>query len=132
MRSTQFLAAAGAALGALVSVGCNGVAMPGRTAGNTWGGSHSHAAAAKKEEPKAEPKKESKAKTYPPGAPGPYDRTGLITRVKDDRLWIFRDRTKDLADFDKGTPSEKHVTLVGEGPNGMTVKAPDAETIEAW
>jgi hypothetical protein len=132
MHSIHILTAAGISLAVLASTGCQGgVVAPGSTAGNTWGGAYS-ARFAKKEETKPEPKKESKVKTYPPGAPGPYDRTGLITRVKDDRLWIFRDRTKDLAEFDRGLEPVKSATVVGEGPNGMSLRAPEQETIDSW
>ena len=56
------------------------------------------------------------------GSSNPYDKPGFRTEVtKDGRLWILADGQKK---------SHKHVTLVGEGPDGMTIKAPDSDT--AW
>lgn len=130
MRTIRVLTAV-LALGGSSSACRGGLVAPGRTAGDTWGGAWSARFAPKKEEAPPAPKKE-KAKTFPPGAPGPHDRPGFITRVQDGRLWIFRDRTKDLTEFDKGGEPPKMVTLVGEGPDGMTLRGPDLETIQAW
>jgi hypothetical protein len=59
-------------------------------------------------------------------------RDGFRTVIKDDRLWVFRGGTKELAEyFKKGEPAY-HVTRPSAGPMGMTVKAPDVETLEAY
>jgi hypothetical protein len=46
---------------------------------------------------------------------------GFKVAVEDDRLWVYK------ADEDAAMP-EKHVTLVGAGPQGMTIKATDRAT----
>ncbi len=61
-----------------------------------------------------------------------YDREGFVTFVKDNRLWVFRTDSKDLAEFKKLGEVEKHVTRIAAGPDGMTIKAPDAATLDAY
>lgn len=48
---------------------------------------------------------------------------GFETMIKDGRLWVLRDGQKE---------SEKHITLIGAGPMGMTVKALDRQTANAY
>ncbi len=52
---------------------------------------------------------------------GPFDRPGFSTRIEDGRLIVTRPGGPEF--------TEKHVTFIGAGPAGMTVKAPDRETI---
>jgi hypothetical protein len=54
---------------------------------------------------------------------------GFVTFVADERLWVFHDGSKDLSTFHTQGELVKHVTRVGAGPGGMTVKGPDRETI---
>lgn len=63
---------------------------------------------------------------------GPYDRPAYVTREVDGRLWIFKRWSKDLSDFAKKGEPAKQVTLVGQGPGGMTVRCPDVETFKGW
>jgi hypothetical protein len=115
--------------GAVALSGC--IVMPGSTAGNTWGGAYS-ARNQKPEEPKKEEKK-SDAKAPPMNTPaGPYDRPAYITRLEDGRLWIFKSHSKELGDYLKKGEPAKQVTVLGQGPNGMTLRAPDMETIKGW
>ena len=44
---------------------------------------------------------------------------GFVTEVEDGRLWVMKPGQKK---------SDKHITLVGKGPLGTTVKAPDRDT----
>ena len=112
-----------------VLAGC--AVMPGSTAGNTWGGAYSA-----RGKPKPEPKKEEKksdVKAPPMNVePGPHDRPAYVTRIVDGRLWIFKAHSKDLGDFLKKGDPAKQVTVLGVGPGGMTVRAPDMETIKGW
>jgi hypothetical protein len=61
-----------------------------------------------------------------PAAAGQYDRPGFAVKVVDGRLWVFRG--EEVPDELPG----KHSTFVGAGPDGMTIKAPDAETVSAY
>jgi hypothetical protein len=54
---------------------------------------------------------------------------GFVSFVEDGRLWVFHDGSEDLKTFQKGGELAKHVTRVGAGPGGKTIKAPDSETI---
>jgi hypothetical protein len=125
------------ALAAVVPLLTGCIVLPGRTAGETWGGAYSARFAPpeeKKKEEKKEEKKEGK-KEEPPAPPppaGPHDRPGYLTRVVKERLWVFRKGSKDLAEFLKKGESAKSVTLVGRGPDGMSLRAPDAATAEAY
>ncbi len=132
-----------AGLGALLLGlgGCRGIVPPGKTTGEVYGGPWSQRFAKpepKKEEKagaeaskKAAPKEEPKA---PPvvAEPGPLDKPGFVTRLVEGRLWVFRAGTKELGEFLKGGEPAKSITLVGRGPEGMTVRAPDKETAEAY
>ena len=60
---------------------------------------------------------------------GPYPKKGFVTAEKGGWLWVFRDGSKELAEYQKGEALEKHVTVIGRGPGGRTVKGPDTETV---
>jgi hypothetical protein len=58
---------------------------------------------------------------------------GFETYVNDEgRLWVFRQESPALEQFYKTGHPEKHVTLIGAGPLGLTIKAPDRETADAY
>jgi hypothetical protein len=61
-----------------------------------------------------------------------FSKPGFYTEVKDGRLWVLRDGSKDLEDFKKDGELAKQVTRIGAGPNGMTIKSSDAEVIDAY
>lgn len=61
-----------------------------------------------------------------------YDRPGFVTKMEDGRLWVFRAGSKELQEFEaKGEPA-KQVVRPGAGPGRITLKGPDAETIDAY
>jgi hypothetical protein len=62
----------------------------------------------------------------------PYDKPGFVTEVEDGRLWVFREGSKELEDFKKTGEPVKQFTDVGSGPNGMTVKAADEQTLRDY
>jgi hypothetical protein len=51
---------------------------------------------------------------------------------KDQRLWVFKASGKEVGQYKKDGDLEKHVSRIKGGPNGMTIKAPDYETIDAY
>ena len=57
---------------------------------------------------------------------------GFYTEVKDGRLWVFLDGSKDLAEFKQHGEPAKQVTRIGGGPNGMTIKSSDAKVIDEY
>jgi hypothetical protein len=57
---------------------------------------------------------------------------GFETRLREGRVWVFRPGSAELAEFEKSGDLAKHVTRPGAGPQGMTVKAADAETLDAY
>lgn len=57
---------------------------------------------------------------------------GFVTKVVDKRLWVFRAGTPELGEFEKTGELAKQVTRIGAGPNGMTIKGPDGDTIDAY
>jgi hypothetical protein len=61
-----------------------------------------------------------------------YSNPNFVALLEDGRLWVFRPGSKDLADFQKHGELAKHVVRPGVGPGGMTIKAPDNETINAY
>jgi hypothetical protein len=54
-----------------------------------------------------------------PAASGSYAKPGFLAFEENDRLWVLRPGEEK---------SEKHITLVGAGPNRMTIKALDKTT----
>lgn len=66
-------------------------------------------------------------------APQNYDKPGFVTVLdKHGRLWVFRAESKELAEFrEKGEPA-KQVVRPRSGPDGLTLKAADAETLDAY
>jgi len=59
-------------------------------------------------------------------------RPGFATRVTDGRIWVFAADSAEWKDFLAHGELAKSVTRVGAGPNGATVKAPDAATLDGW
>jgi hypothetical protein len=57
---------------------------------------------------------------------------GFVTFLVDDRIWVFKRGADELADFESNGKLAKHVIRPAAGPLSMTVKAPDAETIDAY
>ena len=63
---------------------------------------------------------------------GKYNRPGYFTQVDDGRLWVFAEGSKELAAFKEHGEPAKLVTRIGAGPNGMTIKAPSVEVMDAY
>jgi hypothetical protein len=66
------------------------------------------------------------------GAKASYDKPGFVTQVQDGRLWVFREGAKEIDEFRKHGELVQQVIRPGAGPNGMTIKAPDAATINDY
>jgi hypothetical protein len=66
-------------------------------------------------------------------AEGPGAKPGFATEVVDGRLWVFDTGSEAYAKYKKsGMEPGKFATAIGAGPDGMTVKAPDIETLNAY
>ncbi len=67
-----------------------------------------------------------------PPAPA-FERAGFYTELdKDGRLWVFKAGSAELAEFKaKGKPA-RHVVRPAAGPGGVTLKAVDFETLDAY
>lgn len=61
-----------------------------------------------------------------------YQKPGFVVKIQEGRLWVFREGSKELQDFEKHGELAKHVTKPGAGPDKMTIKAPDTETIDEY
>lgn len=59
----------------------------------------------------------------------PYAKPGFVAVERDGRLWVFRAGSEALAEFERVGEPAKHVTRVGDGPGGMTIKGTDKETL---
>jgi hypothetical protein len=67
-----------------------------------------------------------------PAFAGEYDKPGFVTEVEDGRLWVFRESSEELKAFKQhGEPAQQY-TDIGSGPNGMTVKAADEQTLKDY
>lgn len=63
---------------------------------------------------------------------GSYDKPGFVTKVEDGRLWVFKAGSKELADMEKSGLPAVHVSKIGEGPEGMTLKAVSNDILDAY
>lgn len=76
--------------------------------------------------------------TASPSGPSPGDaaatlrRPGYDVQVAKGRLWVFRAGSKDGAAFLATGEPAKSITRPGAGPEGMTIRAVDAETIDGY
>lgn len=68
----------------------------------------------------------------PAMASTPYDKPGYVTRIEDGRLWVFKEGSKELEQFEQHGEPSINVSRIGEGPEGMTLKAPSNEVIDAY
>jgi hypothetical protein len=57
---------------------------------------------------------------------------GFVTAIDDGRIWAFTAGSPELAEFEASGEPAKHVIRPAAGPQGMTVKAPDTETLDAY
>ena len=81
--------------------------------------------------PKAAPA-ETVAPKADPATPPNYDKAGFVTKLVDKRLWVFRAGSPELAEFEKTGDLGKQAMLIGAGLNGITLKGPDRDTIDAY
>ncbi len=59
-----------------------------------------------------------------------FDKPGFFTTVVKGRLWVFEEGSEELAAYAaSGKTPAVHVTRVKAGPEGMTIIAPEGETI---
>jgi hypothetical protein len=61
-----------------------------------------------------------------------YARPGFHTQIEDGRLWVFKEGAKEFDEFKNKGELAKHVIRPGAGPGGITLKAPDAETLDDY
>ncbi|WCX10401.1 hypothetical protein KK188_16905 [Pseudomonas aeruginosa] len=61
-----------------------------------------------------------------------YDKPGFVTGIEDGRLWVFRADSQELKDFKASGEPAKQFTDIGSGPDGMTVKAADEQTLKDY
>lgn len=61
-----------------------------------------------------------------------FDKPGFVTEVEDGRLWVFRADSQELKDFQATGEPAKQFTEIGAGPEGMTVKSADAQTLQDY
>lgn len=61
-----------------------------------------------------------------------HDKPGFVTEIEDGRLWVFRTDSQELKDFKASGEPAKQFTDIGSGPEGMTVKAADEQTLKDY
>ncbi|GAB6387645.1 hypothetical protein [Stutzerimonas marianensis] len=61
-----------------------------------------------------------------------YDKPGFVTEIEDGRLWVFRANSQELKDFKASGEPAKQFSDIGSGPEGMTVKAADEQTLKDY
>jgi hypothetical protein len=69
----------------------------------------------------------------PEATGSPFGRPGFtVVPAADNRIWVFRDGSKEIEELRKHGELVKFVTRPGAGPGRMTVRAPDGDTILAY
>ena len=53
-------------------------------------------------------------------------------RVDDGRIWVFKEGSEELTEFDDQGELAKHVTWPAAGPNRVTLKAADDESLQEY
>lgn len=61
-----------------------------------------------------------------------YNKPGFVAFVDDGRLWVFRVDSEELAAFKTHGEPVKQATRIGVGPEGMTVRSGDIDTVDAY
>lgn len=61
-----------------------------------------------------------------------YQKPGFVTIVEKGRLWVFKEDSKELADFRAHGEPTIAVMKIGEGPEGMTLKSSSLDVIDAY
>ena len=65
-------------------------------------------------------------------AASPHDKPGFYTQIEDGRLWVFQEGSKELEQFKAHGEPSVNVSRIGAGPEGMTLKAPSQELLDAY
>jgi hypothetical protein len=65
-------------------------------------------------------------------SPASYAKPGFYTEVKEGRLWVFREGSKELEEYRKHGELAHQVTRVNAGPQGVTIKSSDAKVIDDY
>lgn len=61
-----------------------------------------------------------------------YNKPCFITEVEDGRLWVFKEGSEALQQFKRHGEPAKQFTIIGAGPDGMTVKAANQQTLDEY
>lgn len=61
-----------------------------------------------------------------------FDRPGYVTEVEEGRLWVFKAGSPELEQFKSHGEPAQQFTNIGAGPNGMTVKAANQQTLDDY
>jgi hypothetical protein len=61
-----------------------------------------------------------------------YNKPGFVTEVEEGRLWVFREGSKEYKEFQKTGEPAKQYSDIGSGPDGMTIKAADEQTLKDY
>lgn len=71
-------------------------------------------------------------KTAAETAGSDYDKPGFATRLHKGSLWVFEADSDELAAFDAGSVPAKHVVRPMAGPDNLTVRSPEGETLTLY
>lgn len=61
-----------------------------------------------------------------------YGKPGFFTRVVDGRLWVLKEGSDAANEFRASGEPAKSVTIVGAGPEGMTIRSSDTEVVAEY
>lgn len=61
-----------------------------------------------------------------------YNKAGFVAAIEDGRLWVFKEGSKELADFKTNGEPAMSVARIGDGPDGMTIKSVSESIIDEY
>lgn len=61
-----------------------------------------------------------------------FDKPGFVTKLEKGRLWVFEAGSKELEQFEKVGEPTIAVSKIGEGPEGITLRGPSLQVLEAY
>ena len=132
MKTVRLMAIAAVVLPAVLLAGCAGTPAPAQPAAAAVQPA-AEAAATEAAPAKAAAEAQPVATAQPAAEDASrYERTGFVTTLEDGRLWVFRAGSKELAEFEQKGEPVKQVIRPSAGPFGLTIKAVDAETLDAY
>lgn len=72
------------------------------------------------------------AEAEPAYKPAGFDKRGYVTLMHENRIWVFKSGSRELAEFKAGNEPAKNVSMVKAGPAGYTLRSVEPEILQGY